>query len=144
MTSKREEKWAVLEARLDKVLEQFREDFEGLVARFEGNLKADRLLSALTLDLRWTVAEVRLATATYVLNRFQAGHPLALTARQKEIARLLARRLPRREMAEALGISPRTLDTHIERICRKYSAASKEDLVRRLGPGFAQPGGPLA
>jgi LuxR family transcriptional regulator, maltose regulon positive regulatory protein len=64
------------------------------------------------------------------------GHPSAgpaeeLTDRELAVLRLLPSPLSRREIAEALYVSPNTIKTHAKGIYRKLDAASREDAVSR-------------
>src|SRR5690606_34449920 len=51
-----------------------------------------------------------------------------LTPRETEITILLCHRLKRREIADKLFISDRTVDKHIERIFLKVGVTSREEL----------------
>lgn len=55
-----------------------------------------------------------------------------LTPRETEIAILLCHRLKRREIAEKLFISERTVDKHSERIFLKVGVTSREELLAKL------------
>lgn len=55
-----------------------------------------------------------------------------LTARQAEVALLLARRLSNREIARALFISPHTAKNHTEMVLRKLGISSRREVRRRL------------
>jgi non-specific serine/threonine protein kinase len=55
----------------------------------------------------------------------------ALTAREREVARLVAAGKTSREVGEALGITARTVDTHVGRLLRKLQVA-KRDTFRSL------------
>lgn len=57
----------------------------------------------------------------------------ALSAREHEVTVLLARGLNNREVAEALGISPRTVEAHKARLMRKLGAANLAELIRMVG-----------
>ncbi|MBA2448896.1 MAG: helix-turn-helix transcriptional regulator [Chloroflexi bacterium] len=54
---------------------------------------------------------------------------LGLTHRKEEIAALVARGLTSREIAEALVISPRTADTHVDNIRTKLGLQSRAQLA---------------
>ncbi len=54
-----------------------------------------------------------------------------LTDRELAVLRLLPSGLSRREIAEALYVSPNTVKTHIKGIYRKLDASSREDAVAR-------------
>ena len=57
----------------------------------------------------------------------------ALTPREREVAQLVAMRLPVREVAERLFLSPRTVESHLAGAYNKLGVHSKADLVRVLG-----------
>jgi DNA-binding CsgD family transcriptional regulator len=54
------------------------------------------------------------------------------TAREREIATLLARGLSRTEMAEALVLSPHTVEDHVKNLYAKLGVASRHELVARV------------
>jgi len=56
--------------------------------------------------------------------------PLLLTAREREVVRLLARGQPNRLVASALGISVKTVESHRANVMRKLELRSIVDLVR--------------
>lgn len=53
-----------------------------------------------------------------------------LSGREREVFQLIVRGDSNREIAEALGVSEKTVDTHRTRINEKLSCASPSDLVR--------------
>jgi FixJ family two-component response regulator len=53
-----------------------------------------------------------------------------LSAREHEVTMLLARGLNNREIAEHLGISPRTVEAHKARLMQKLGAANLAELIR--------------
>lgn len=55
-----------------------------------------------------------------------------LTARQAEVARLLARGRSNREIANRLGISPHTARHHAQRVLEKVGAPSRKPLALHL------------
>jgi DNA-binding CsgD family transcriptional regulator len=70
--------------------------------------------------------------------RIDAGvHPqlrrLGITAREAEILALVGERLPNRDIAERLYLSPRTVEKHVASLLTKAGAASRADLVRLAG-----------
>jgi DNA-binding CsgD family transcriptional regulator len=54
------------------------------------------------------------------------------TAREREVATLLARGLSRAELAEALVLSPHTVDDHVKSLYEKLGVASRQELVARV------------
>jgi DNA-binding CsgD family transcriptional regulator/tetratricopeptide (TPR) repeat protein len=60
-----------------------------------------------------------------------------LTRREREIATVAAGGASNLEIAEALHISVRTVETHLHRIYRKLGITSRADLADALGPGGA-------
>lgn len=58
-----------------------------------------------------------------------------LTQREQEVAQLASAGRRTREIAEALGMSPRTVDVHLSRIYRKLQIGSRLDLVRLMAQG---------
>jgi DNA-binding CsgD family transcriptional regulator len=54
------------------------------------------------------------------------------TAREREVATLLARGLSRAEMAEALVLSPHTVEDHVRSLYDKVGVASRQELVARV------------
>lgn len=64
-----------------------------------------------------------------------------LSTREREVFLLLARGHGNREVADILGVSPRTVETHRAHVMTKLGAANRADLVRQalraglLGPG---------
>jgi DNA-binding CsgD family transcriptional regulator len=53
-----------------------------------------------------------------------------LTAREREVLYLAARGLTNREIAMALFISPRTVETHRANLMRKLNLRTQADLIR--------------
>jgi DNA-binding CsgD family transcriptional regulator len=54
------------------------------------------------------------------------------TAREREVATLLARGLSRAEMAETLVVSPYTVEDHVKSLYEKLGVASRQELVARV------------
>jgi DNA-binding CsgD family transcriptional regulator len=54
------------------------------------------------------------------------------TAREREVAMLLARGLSRAELAEALVVSPHTVDDHVKHLYEKVGVTSRQELVARV------------
>jgi DNA-binding CsgD family transcriptional regulator len=62
-------------------------------------------------------------------------HPAGLSAREAEVLRLLAQHLTDREIAEALFVSPRTVNAHVASILAKLGVANRREAAAavRLG-----------
>ena len=58
--------------------------------------------------------------------------PDGLTAREAEVLRLLATGLTDRDIAEALGISIRTVETHVSSVLHKMGARNRAEATRRF------------
>ena len=58
------------------------------------------------------------------------GPLAALSARERDVFRLVVRGMTARQIAAALGIGPKTVETHRERILKKLALHSVVDLVR--------------
>jgi DNA-binding NarL/FixJ family response regulator len=59
------------------------------------------------------------------------GEPLPeLTQREREVATMLARGEPNREIATALGISIKTVDTHRAHVLKKLGLRNNVELAR--------------
>ena len=61
-----------------------------------------------------------LAAAGHRVSRIRAGGPAGLTTRESDVLALLAQGLPNKGIARELGISPKTVSNHVERV---YSQA---------------------
>ncbi len=65
-----------------------------------------------------------------------------LTPREREVVTLIARGFRYREIAEELGISVKTLETHMAHIFEKLGVASRHELTRiAFETGFVDPDG---
>ena len=98
-------------------------------------------------DMHRARAESRLATAaqqrsaelaaragglrTPALARGEGIEPL--TAREREVALLAAAGRSSRDIGDRLGMSTRTVDTHLARVYRKLGIAGRSDLATALG-----------
>jgi DNA-binding CsgD family transcriptional regulator len=88
-------------------------------------------------------AEPELSRTRELLRRLGARPPAraiasgsgALTGRELDIARLVASRKSNKEIAVALGISPRTVSTHVSNIFAKLSVSSRAELTEMVRTG---------
>ncbi|MBF6082429.1 helix-turn-helix transcriptional regulator [Nocardia cyriacigeorgica] len=62
----------------------------------------------------------------------QAAQPLPLTAREREIANLVAAGLSNRQIADRLTVSVRTVEGHLYRACIKMDVTDRESLAALL------------
>lgn len=90
------------------------------------------------------------------VSRFVAGHLLKiddvaateseledLTPRERQVVTLIARGYKYREVSEELGISQKTLETHMKNVFDKLGVASRSEVTRiAFETGFVQPGDP--
>lgn len=63
--------------------------------------------------------------------RVEVSERPTLTEREREVLRLVAEGLSNKEVAAALGLSPRTVQTHLQHVMQKLGAASRVDAVVR-------------
>lgn len=88
------------------------------------------------------------------VSRYVAGHLLkiddvattqseleSLTPREREVVTLIARGYKYREAADDLGISQKTLETHMKHVFEKLGVVSRSEVTRlAFETGFVQPG----
>jgi len=88
------------------------------------------------------------------VSRYVAGHLLkidevassqseleSLTPREREVVTLIARGFKYREAAEDLGMSQKTLETHMKHVFEKLGVASRSEVTRlAFETGFIRPG----
>jgi HD-GYP domain-containing protein (c-di-GMP phosphodiesterase class II) len=72
-----------------------------------------------------TATDAVLAAAGHAPSRSRAGGPAGLTTRESEVLALLAQGLPNKGIARGLGISPKTVGNHIERIYTKLGVSNR-------------------
>jgi DNA-binding CsgD family transcriptional regulator len=80
-------------------------------------------------DGRVAVVLERAAGARSATVRLEA---FGATAREREVATLLARGLSRAELAETLVLSPHTVEDHVKSLYEKLGVASRQELVARV------------
>ena len=91
----------------------------------------DQCLEAGTLGRALEAAKSGLGAAPRGPGDRSAGPAENLTDRELAVLRLLPSPLSRREIADALYVSPNTVKTHAKAIYRKLEATSREDAVAR-------------
>jgi len=72
-----------------------------------------------------------LAAAGHAGSRSRAGGPAGLTARESDVLGLLAQGLPNKGIARRLGISPKTVGNHVERIYTKLGVSNRAGAAMR-------------
>ena len=98
--------------------------FGPAAARLAPFFDRSRILRARTLD-----EAIALALDTPASEAPAAEEPSPLTAREQEIAALIAEGLSNKAIATSLVVSPRTVDGHLERIFRKLDLTSRAQLA---------------
>jgi ATP/maltotriose-dependent transcriptional regulator MalT len=79
--------------------------------------------------------------AAYAVSQLASRRPV-LSAREHEVAALIAQGLSNREIAKALVVSERTVDTHVHRILNKLGFASRSQIAAwsaASGPQASKP-----
>jgi DNA-binding CsgD family transcriptional regulator len=76
-------------------------------------------------------ADAVLAAAGHPTSGSRAGGPARLTARESEVLGLLAQGLPNKGIARRLGISPKTVGNHVERIYAKLGVSNRAGAAMR-------------
>jgi two-component system, NarL family, response regulator LiaR len=119
----------ILSAYADQALEAFQAGASGYLLKTASSrelLAAVRSVSCGATVIQGSVVES--------LNLWGLGVPpgkaVALTARETEILRLIARGLTNRAIAREVGIAPRTADQHVHSIYIKAGVKSRAEAVR--------------
>jgi DNA-binding NarL/FixJ family response regulator len=72
--------------------------------------------------------------------RRQGGEPSPLTAREMQVARLIAQGLPYQEIARRLRISDKTLKVHTHHICTKLRVHGRTQIaIHAIAAGWVRP-----
>ena len=87
---------------------------------------------AIRARARVVVAELKAAGTTDPVRTAETDDG-NLTAREWQVARAAADRLRSREIADALGLSVRTVDNHLASAYRKLGVSGRDELARMLG-----------
>jgi len=83
-----------------------------------------------------------LAAAGHAGSRSRSGGPGGLTARESDVLGLLAQGLPNKGIAHQLGISPKTVGNHVERIYTKLGVSNRAGAaMRAMQHGLTHPPG---
>ena len=74
------------------------------------------------------------ACAVWVFEDISRQRPVrvSLTAREREVVRELATGKTSKQIARALGVSPRTIEAHRARLSRKFGVGSPGELIAKL------------
>lgn len=128
-----------------------RQVFQALAAGASGylvkNIPPSRLLEAIE-ELQQGGAPMSGQIARMVVGAFQspriprtkpATETEALTPRENEILGLVAKGFQAKEVADELGISPRTVQTHIRNIYEKLHVRSRVEALARFNPAAGVP-----
>ncbi len=111
----------------------------GAVGYLTKDLNGDALLRAIR-GLRMGDLPMSRAHAAEALEHFaRHGRTLSgdegplgsLSSREREVLRLLSDGLTDREIGQALGISPRTVETHVGNVLRKLGVRNRAEAARR-------------
>jgi DNA-binding NarL/FixJ family response regulator len=74
---------------------------------------------------------IRNAAAGRLTYNIWPGEPLDLTAREMDVVRLVVEGHSNDEIGAALGIAPKTVETHLRRIFERLDVASRTELATR-------------
>lgn len=119
---------------VEKTLNQYVPELRPILEKAESELDTPAHRSELAEAGHLPTVKISLEGCTYVLTRIlDTTDRTNLSPRQKEIANLCLAGLQRRDMALKLGISARTVDTHMERLCVKFRVDSRTQLIQKMG-----------
>jgi DNA-binding NarL/FixJ family response regulator len=104
----------------------------GFVLKSDPSRQLLAAVEALARHAQYVTPSLSDAYAAVRLRRCRSldGPALLLTSREREVVRLLARGQPNREVANVLGISVKTVESHRANVMRKLELGSIVDLVR--------------
>jgi DNA-binding NarL/FixJ family response regulator len=121
------------------LLEAMRHGAAGYLTK---DLTGDALLRAVRGLRRGDLAMSRQHAAQVIEHLQRGGHGGMpdemgglLSAREQEVLRLLAEGLTDREIAGALAISPRTVESHVSAVLRKLGVRNRAEAARRYRSG---------
>jgi DNA-binding CsgD family transcriptional regulator len=122
------------ERKLGEIVRGHESTVRKLARSVERELRTQGLLEAFPREAHLQVGRVVHDGSTYVVTRVPAVIPAPeeIPARQGEVADLLLDDQPRKTIAARLGISIRTVDSHVERLFARFGVASTRALVRVL------------
>jgi len=104
-------------------------DYEQCVARTRAGLGDVRFAAAVALGKAMPLDDAIAYALIPTVAKSPAKQPGGLTARELEVAALVARGSTNREIAARLGVSPRTVDVHVEHILAKLDAKSRSQIA---------------
>ncbi|HEV2439459.1 MAG TPA: tetratricopeptide repeat protein [bacterium] len=104
-------------------------DYDECVARTRRGLGEVRFVAVLAQGKAMAVDEAVTYALIPTVARSPGKQPGALTPRELEVAALVARGSTNREIAAHLGVSPRTVDVHVEHILTKLGAKSRSQIA---------------
>lgn len=121
------------------------EEYQSMTAPAESGKRLSRALAA--KNLRAAARSGRLESGAVELVLGAVGHrprrqtgPAGLTRREVEVLVLIATGASAKQAAHALGITPKTARTHIERIYMKCEVSSRSDATRfAIAHGLVNP-----
>lgn len=119
---------------VERILNQHVPALRPILEKAESELDTPAYKRELAEAAHHPTVKIAFEGCTYILARVpDTTDRTNLSPRQKEIASLCLAGLQRRDMAVKLGISARTVDTHMERLCVKFRVDSRTQLIQRMG-----------